>query len=259
VIVNNEEAGRSLLLALQSETGRFQVGVAAASMDLFSTLDHEHENVLHANEVSYYRSLHFQKRKIDFLLGRFAAKKALEQFLRGCDFSRIEIFSGVFHQPVVRSPSLDRLSVSITHSNGIALALAHSDAHPMGIDVEAIIPSRINVLASEMTGRERVFLDASGDEKVSSYTHAWTAKEALSKVLRLGLACPFEILELSFLKKTGSLREGRFANFGVYKSYCWEVGGFSISIVLPSTTAFEGPFSILEEFFLAAVPQPIYE
>ena len=247
------------MLALQSETGKLQIGVAAASMDLFATLDHEYETVLHANEVSYYRSLHIQKRKIDFLLGRFAAKKALEHFLCGCDFSSVEIFSGVFHQPVVRSPSPDGLSVSITHSQGIALALAHPDTHPMGMDVEAIIPSRISVLASEMTPREREFLDANREEQINCYTHAWTAKEALSKVLRVGLACPFEILELGFLKRTGSLREGRFANFGLYKFYCWEVGKFSISIVLPSTMAFEEAFSILEEFFFTAVPQLIYE
>jgi phosphopantetheinyl transferase len=129
----------------------------------------------------------------------------------------------------------------------------------MGIDLEAINPSRITVLASEMTPREREFLDANREEQINCYTHAWTAKEALSKVLRLGLACPFEVLELSFLKRSGPLREGRFANFGLYKFYCWEVGEFSISIVLPSATAFEGAFSILEEFFLAAVPQSVHE
>jgi len=258
-MLNHREAGRSLVLALQSETGRFQVTVAATSIEVFSALDHDHENVLHPNEVIYYRSLQFQKRKIDFLLGRFAAKRALEHFLCGCDYSRIEIFSGVFHQPIVRSPSTDRLSVSISHSNGIAMALAYSDAHPMGIDVEVIIPSRITVLASEMTAREKEFLDANREERLNCYTHAWTAKEAVSKALRCGLACPFEILEISCLKKAGPVREGRFVNFAQYKFYCWEIDGFSISIALPNTTTLETSLSRLTEFFSPVAPRLIYE
>jgi len=258
-MLNIREAGDSVLLDLESETGRSQVAVAATSAEIFSVLDHAHETLLHPNEVTYYRSLGFQKRKKDFLIGRFAAKRALGHFLAGCDYSRIDISPGVFQQPIVWSPFCDRVSVSISHSNGIALALAHSDGHPMGIDAEAIIPSRIDVLASEMTEREKELLDADRAERLDCYTHAWTAKEALSKALRCGLACRFEILEISSLKKAGPAREGRFTNFVQYKFFCWEIDRFSISIVVPSTTAIETSLVRLRELFSAVTNRPIYE
>src|SRR3982074_420664 len=68
------------------------------------------------------------------------------------------------------------------------------------------------------------------------YTVIWTAKEALSKVLKCGMMCPFSLLETVALGQDASGYVGYFRNFGQYKFHAWVLQNHVITIVLPKWT-----------------------
>ena len=64
-------------------------------------------------------------------------------------------------------------------------------------------------------------------------TMIWTAKEALSKILRCGMTCPFELLAVKELNADCGIFGGQFENFAQYKFQTWVMGETVLSIVLP--------------------------
>jgi 4'-phosphopantetheinyl transferase len=105
-----------------------------------------------------------------------------------CYIDRCLIFiqAGIFQQPVVVSGK-HNLQVSITHCDDFGAALAFPETDPMGIDIERIGPAQRAALERQMTEAEKErmnFLPVAYDMGI---TLLWTAKEALSKVLKLFL------------------------------------------------------------------------
>lgn len=135
------------------------------------------------------------KRKRDWLLGRIAAKQAIRQRLQPkykLAMHDIEIFNDEYRAPIVhlRPADIPAMNVSITHSNGMAAALAvpASEGRP-GIDLELqhnVSPEMTETFANEA---ELACLGSDTDR-----TRLWCAKEALYKAYR-GLV-PMEQLRL---------------------------------------------------------------
>ena len=73
-------------------------------------------------------------------------------------------------------------------------------------------------------------------------TVVWTAKEALSKALRCGMTCPYELLEICGLEQRDGFFLGRFKNFGQYQFQSWQRGNTVVTIVLPKKTELEFSF-----------------
>ena len=210
--------------------------MACANELQFSDLEMKCEKILHPNELSHFRSLKFDKRRRTYLLGRYAGKKALSKQLNESDLTEIEIGTGVFTQPVVRYLSRDHAGVSISHTDSYACAVSYPEDHPMGIDLEIALKSKVNVMKSQILDEELQLTAKWKLNQTYSSTVIWTAKEALSKVVRCGMMNPFEGYAICELEQTESSFLGKFRNFGQYRFQSWILDSFVLTIVLPKKT-----------------------
>jgi phosphopantetheinyl transferase len=204
-------------------------------------------DVLHPRETAYYHTLKSEKRKRSYLVGRYAAKKAVAAFVQETDPRRILIQQGIFNQPIATCEDARNVQVSITHCDGLGAAIAFPEAHPMGIDLERIKPGKREAIESQMTKAEREGITALSFPYDMLLTLAWTAKEALSKVLKTGLTTPFTIFAMSEIKVQNDCFTGSFENFPQYKALSFETDGYVCSIVCPKKTGIEIDFSALKE------------
>lgn len=84
------------------------------------------ERILTENELEKFSSLS-DRRKIEFLSGRFAAKEAFSKAYgtgigKNLSFLDIEIRNDEYGKPVIIRPSLNKVHVSISHSKEYAVA-----------------------------------------------------------------------------------------------------------------------------------------
>jgi 4'-phosphopantetheinyl transferase len=185
-------------------------------------------------EAAYFAGLHYLRRQQSFLLGRYAAKLALQRLLRAADPKAIEIGRGVFEQPLISYLSPRAPGVTISHCDEIAVALAFPSGHPMGVDVEQIDPDRLVTIRSQMSAVEREWARSVGADEPGFSTLIWTVKEALSKALICGLMSPMEIFNLAEFYPIGhGVWGGLFQNFGQYKFMGWISRTVAMSVVLP--------------------------
>jgi 4'-phosphopantetheinyl transferase len=126
--------------------------------------------------------------------------------------------------------------VSITHCDTVACAVAFPDEHPMAIDVEQVDAHRAAVMERELATREIQALEAAGCGAILARAVGWTAKEALSKVLRCGLTCPSSLLTTRSVTAGEGRVFGEFENFAQYRFESWIRPGLVLTLVLPRRT-----------------------
>jgi 4'-phosphopantetheinyl transferase len=205
---------------------------------------------MHPVELSYFDSISNEGRAGEFLMGRFAAKKALGSLTGTSDYRDICIARGIFSQPVVTMDTKNNFDVSITHKKNVALALAHSALYPMGIDIETLEDARCQVLESQLTPKEIRDIKREYINYELTVCQLWVIKEALSKVLKTGLTTPFTVFETcdhSF-HSTEELR-CFFSNFYQYHARCWCIGKYVIAIVYPRSSYFDLKINQISSLF----------
>ncbi|MFE9274853.1 4'-phosphopantetheinyl transferase family protein [Paenibacillus glucanolyticus] len=210
-------------------------GSNVASLCFFSCSEEEQlmktTEFLHVEEWQYYRSLHFERRIRSYLAGRYAAKKAIALYTNEDDLRRILIARGIFNQPLVVHSQ--NAQVSITHSGHLAAAVAFSEKFLMGIDIEQICESNREVLQDQATARELSLIQSLAYSADSMLTLVWTAKEALSKVLKTGLSTPFAIFELKQINLKDDVFVSYYENFYQYETTSFMLDSFVCSITYP--------------------------
>ncbi|WP_170119408.1 4'-phosphopantetheinyl transferase family protein [Tumebacillus permanentifrigoris] len=179
---------------------------------------------LHPNERVFYEALQYEQRRTSYLKGRYAAKHAVAAYVREEQLERVWIDQGILRQPLVVHPHAQNLQVSITHCDELGAALVFPEALPMGLDVERINPVRQAALAAQMTAPELELIRSGLAAEEVMLTLFWSAKEALSKVLKTGLAIPFAFLEIAKLERKGTAIFGTYAHFPQYVVACWVFG-----------------------------------
>ncbi len=221
-------------LELVRPEGSYQAALCFCMMESMT----DYEDIvkhLHPEERAYYHALKFEKRIKSYLMGRFVAKQAVAALIHEGNLADIWIQSGIFTQPVVVS-NQPNIQVSVSHCADFGAALAFPEAHPMGIDIEEIYQDKREVLERQITGFEAEQLKSFSAAYDTGLMLLWTAKEALSKVLKTGLMTPFQIFEISKIEVCGDYFMSYYKNFAQYKVISFTMDGYMCSIVHPMKT-----------------------
>ena len=204
----------------------------------------QHLHLLHPEELSYYETLKFDKRRESYLLGRISAKKAIGALSLFEDLGKIAIEAGIFQFPVVKYAITRNLQVSITHCEGLGIALSYPEVHPLGIDLERTDNANTEAIKQQLTPAELALMRTVPLPEDVACTMIWTMKEALSKVLRTGLTMDLKLLEIRSLVKEGDVYTSHFRHLIQYRAISCHAAAYVCSIVVPGKTTPE-----LEEFW----------
>ena len=193
-------------------------------------------------ELARMSVLHLPLKRQGFLLGRLAAKRALGALLAESDLRRIEIDSGAFGQPLVLHPRAGRVELTLSHSHGLAVALAYPDELPMGVVLETVSAAAADTILGELqlSAAEKAWLAAGTVGEATACGVLWTAREALGKSMKIGLNCPLGILALEHIVSAGAAGaaawEARYANFPQSQCLSQEIDGRILSLAMPIGT-----------------------
>ncbi|MGB5266056.1 MAG: 4'-phosphopantetheinyl transferase superfamily protein [Polyangiales bacterium] len=143
---------------------------------------------LRAEERKVLAGLRFQKRRADWRLGRFVAKRTVSSVVGVDDLNRIHILAAKDGAPEawIDGQRLDS-KISISHRDGLA-ACAIAPGAGVGCDLEAVEPRSSRFVNDFFTERERRVVGTTAEahrDRVVALT--WSAKESALKVLRVGL------------------------------------------------------------------------
>lgn len=140
------------------------------------------------------------EQRINWLLGRIAAKDAVRRILKrrcGLDLypADIEVIPDAYGRPCVEGMWTDQVGgapqVSIAHAGGYAAAAARFDNESggVGLDIEPLQPARVNTeaLLDAFSEEEQRLLVTLGRDHDEAYRLAWCAKEAVAKAVGRGL------------------------------------------------------------------------
>jgi 4'-phosphopantetheinyl transferase len=203
---------------------------------------------LHPYENNYFSKLKFEKRAKSYLVGRYTAKEAIAFLTGEGNLANILIESGVFTQPVVASNGKNT-QVSISHCDDFGAALAFPEAHPMGIDLEIISSKQREALEGQVTEWEKQQIISLPFAYDAGLTLLWTAKEALSKVMKTGLMTPFHVFSISSMERSKHFIMCYFENFPQYKALCFPIGRYMCAIVYPLKTELGfDPYELVQYF-----------
>lgn len=208
--------------------------LAVVPIKNYKSLSTSIPDLLHPTELLYYNKLIVEKRKASFSMGRYAAKLAVNNFIKENDLNKIEIASGIFGNPLVRYPSHNVPYVCITHDSDFAVSIAYPDVHPMSIDLEQVHDDKIEIIKSQCSQSEiKMYQDSNMAEGVF-YTLLWTIKEAISKAIRCGLTIPLKLLSIKRFQLINEYQYvSDFTNFGQYKAYSFILNKHVFSLALP--------------------------
>ncbi len=148
---------------------------------------------LSAGEAACLDSLRVPKRRSDWQLGRWTAKRALSVYLSIPGDLRsladIEIrpaASGVPEGFIAGQPAA--ASISLSHSNGTALCVIAPFGAALGCDLELIEPRSDAFVADYFTAEEQALIvQGNAAERSRLITLLWSAKESALKALHEGL------------------------------------------------------------------------
>ncbi|MFV9506724.1 MAG: 4'-phosphopantetheinyl transferase family protein [Oscillochloridaceae bacterium umkhey_bin13] len=161
------------------------------------------ETWLSPPELARLGELRVVKRRDDWLLGRWTAKRLAQQVLGGTE-NPPALSQFTIHPAADGAPELWRegqpvpRSISISHSHGQALCALGVEGSRVGADIERVNLQAPDFLRDYLTTAEHTLLaSASPAARPTLAIAIWSAKEAVLKALRLGLTV--DTLRLSCL------------------------------------------------------------
>ena len=158
---------------------------------------------LSAREKFRLSGLRFAKRRSDWRLGRWTAKRALAAFLNMPDnppaLADIEIRATPSGAPegLLRN-QMSPLTISLSHSSNTAMCAVARASTGLGCDLEVIEPRADAFVADYFTVNEQKLVErATVEERRLLVTLLWSAKESTLKVLREGLRLDTNCVDVS--------------------------------------------------------------
>ncbi len=153
---------------------------------------------LNDSEADRLANLSSEKRRRDWLLGRWTAKRLLQTVIWETSHTTvpldlITVANNADGVPQVASqlPLVDgQYSISLSHSHGQALVTAVAKPNwPIGCDIEKIAPRGEAFIDDYFTETEALLVrQVTGAQRDLLVTAVWSAKESVLKALHLGLS-----------------------------------------------------------------------
>lgn len=154
-------------------------------------------SLLSEKEAGYLESFKSYKKKLQWLCGRYAVKKALFKYKvsKKCivDLNCIDVLKGADSAPYIHQ--YPNINVSITHSFPYCIGVVSEKR--IGVDVERIFLVENSLIKFFFSRREKdvLFGISNPNERNVQAIKYWTRKEAVSKFLRLGMKMNFKELD----------------------------------------------------------------
>lgn len=148
---------------------------------------------LSASEIFSLGRLRFVKRRNDWRLGRWTAKRALAACLNlPCDLlslANIEIRAAASGAPeAFLFNQTAPVTISLSHRAGIAMCVVALPGPGIGCDLEMIEPRSNAFIADYFTAHEQAIVERIlAEERPLLVTLLWSAKESALKALHVGL------------------------------------------------------------------------
>ncbi len=150
-------------------------------------------------ETAVQGGLRFAKRRDDWRVGRWAAKKAVSACLGGVGVEKVEVLATEDGSPAVGLPGGvgGPVAVSVSHSGGRGFAVAAPGAAALGCDLEALAARSPGFIRDYLTPSERdTVMALEGPDRDEAATLVWAAKEAALKATRQGLRADTRSVEV---------------------------------------------------------------
>jgi len=145
---------------------------------------------LSEDEREVLARLKLEKRRLEWRLGRWLARQAVRDALAGDpqpDLSEIAVLAAADGAPEVHGLSRP-VSLSLSHRHGRGLAAAALGDAALGCDLELLEPRSDRFIRDWLTrGESGHIFGAPEPQQPLLANLCWSAKEAASKVLRVGL------------------------------------------------------------------------
>lgn len=182
-------------------TNRFKLEFDVVDMrdieNRFPLNGHELLTMLSGAELQYLKNLTLHKHKIQWISGRYAIKSALFKYKSGnrrmINPNCIDVLKGADSAPyLLQYPGLH---ISITHSYPYCIGVIAETR--IGIDIEAVFDPPGCLINYFYSDKEREHLRNQRESKARSIQAMifWTRKEAVSKLLGLGMKMDFKGLD----------------------------------------------------------------
>lgn len=160
---------------------------------------------LSAAEILFLGRLRFARRRNDWRLGRWTAKRALAACLNlPCDplaVANIEIRATASGAPEAfifnhSAPG----TISLSHRAGTAMCAVALSGTGLGCDLELIEPRSNAFIADYLTAHEKALVArTSGEERSLLVNLLWSAKESALKALHVGLRLDTTCMDVSLV------------------------------------------------------------
>jgi 4'-phosphopantetheinyl transferase len=165
----------------------------------------EENNWLSASETVRVEGLRFPKRRGDWRLGRWTAKRAVSAYLKlssdPAALATVEIRAAPDGAPeVFLGDEPAAFAISLSHCAGTAVCAVMPSPGAVGCDLELIEPRSRAFFDDYFTAEEQTMvLRMPEAERVGLLTLLWSAKESALKALRVGLRADTRSVAVSLL------------------------------------------------------------
>ncbi|MDR0952970.1 MAG: 4'-phosphopantetheinyl transferase superfamily protein [Elusimicrobiota bacterium] len=139
------------------------------------------DTILTAGELAVYQDFKIEKRRKEWLGGRYALKSLAMDFFT-FNMKQMEVKNSSSGQPRLLVPGGTHLPVSITHSGIWASAAIALTGEAIGIDIE-VVEKRSKAWAEECFHKDEI-----SSKAAVFLTELWVKKEAVLKFLGVGLS-----------------------------------------------------------------------
>jgi len=190
---------------------------------------------LSADERGIYNKFKVDRRRSEFLAGRYIAKESVRHENADLSPNSINIVHGVWGFPLIHSPGLHRATLSIGHTDRCAAAIFYSsNTHPVGMDIEEIKKDNLPAFKSFISDLEQELITSAQLPYLEAMHLIWSSKEAAGKALRVGFTIPEKLYAISSINVEEDVYHISFERLSMLKVIGWLHGEFSICIAFPS-------------------------